>query len=994
VSATPPAKPARRAGGFLSRHFSLLTLGATALLLASGVTVSLSMDRAAAERQAMREIGVLADTMAAQAGSLLGVMHQALMGLRETAASDAPPAAMAAALARREGALPPGSVLALLAPDGAPNLPSDADRLQVAGLDHAALAGMLAALPEAMPEGRPALGPVVQGAEGVLLPLMRRLSDGRIGLALLPLQRLEDFYAGLDLTPGSMVALLDQDLRLLVRMPPSPPDRIGQPMHHIRSTAAGTSPPGGWNGEVVSAIDQQTRYTAMRPVPGYPLLVAVGFRNGAALSHWARRAWLGGSLTVLALVSAGLGLVLVEREARRRLQAQASFTARLERLARGSASIAAIAELPALLEHIGRLAREALAVPYACITLHEGDRQEQTGAQRAVSIASGPGFPPAMLSGLERWAAHGGRAAEATPRLWPAEQDGLPARASIGLRDEQGQPLGALAVAGPAGGDFSVDDEAMLAQLARLAEIAIRNRGLIAAAQRAAEEASSARQRVERLLESVSDGFVALDAGWCVTYANATALAVLERTRAEVIGRSVWEICPALVGLEAFEQLQAVASRGLPRDFEQHFETPPRWFQAHAFAAADGVAVFFREVTETRRTEQRMQQSQRMETVGRLTGSVAHDFNNLLAVIVGNAEMLEDELEHDPVNRHSAWLIRDAADRGAGLVKHLLAFAGHQPQLAPQDVAPESLMAGLMPLLHRAVGQKVRVELRQAPPLPRLKLLAGQAENALLNLAVNARDAMEDGGSLTFTLDAVELDQADLEGFPESRPGRFLRLVVSDTGHGMTPEVLQRAVEPFFSTKQAGTGAGLGLASVYAFARQNGGLLRLDSAPGQGTRVTLMLPEATASADSGRAAALPRGSESLLLVEDEAAQRNTMLRQLSGLGYRVTAVPDAAEALALLDQGLSPDLLLADVILRGSISGPRLAVEMRERLPDLRILLVSGYALVDAVDGEGPPLLAKPVDASELALLLRRLLDAPPAPLGLQSSENYTQGLV
>ena len=985
----------------LSRRLGLVALGVTTLLLTGGVTLSLAMDRAATERQVMREIGVMADNVAAQADALLGGMDQALLTLAQLEAAHLPRELVAAALATQEGTLANGVVLALLQGDGLPDIATESGRRRLVGLEHGALARLAAALPAEPQAGPPVLNGPFRSTFGDLLPMVRRLPDGRIALALLPLRLLEQFFTRLDLPAGSSMALLDRANRLMARVPPGPPEAIGLDLLQAPRQAAPEQPAQGWNGRVVSPIDQMQRFTALRPVPDHGIAVAVGLDGSDALAQWARRAWLGGGLTLLALATAGIGLLLVSREARRRLRAQADATARLERLARGSAGIAAVSELPALLGHIGRLAREALSAPYACVILRDSEQQDASASQRAISLAPEGGSPsplsPAVAALLETWATEPARAADALPRLWPAE-DGLPARACIGLRDEQGRVLGALAVAGhPVG--FLPDDEAMLAQLARLAEIAIRNRGLIAAAHRAAEEASTARERLERLLEAVSDGFVALDAGWCFTYANGAALRMIGHAREDVIGRSIWALYPELIGMEAFEHLQAVASRGQERDFEQNFEAGQRWFEAHAFPAADGVAVFFRDVSEARRAQHQMQQGQRMEAVGRLTGSVAHDFNNLLAVITGNAEMLEEDLAHDPGGRHSAWLIRDAAERGTALVRHLLAFAGHQPRLKPEEVVPEVLLDSMMPLLRRAVGQKVQVNLVLGNDLPRLQLMAGQAENAILNLAVNARDAMPDGGVLTLAAEAVTLEEEALDGFPEARPGRFLGLTVSDTGFGMAPDVLKRATEPFFSTKEKGQGAGLGLASVLSFARQNGGVLRLDSLPGQGTRVLLLLPESEAPAVAVSAPHLPppRGDEEVLLVEDEPALRHSMAAQLTRLGYHVTAAEGGPQALAMLDEGLCPDLLLADVILPGGISGPRLAVMMRERLPELRVLLVSGYALPDAemhLGLEDVTLLAKPLDASTLAFHLRRLLNAPAAPLRLQSAESHARGLV
>lgn len=1003
-----PGRTARRApssgrGLTLSPRLGLAALGVTALLLTGGVTVSLAMDRAATERQVIREVGVLADNVAAQAGALLGGLDQSLLTLAQLEASGVTHEVVGAALATQESTLPNGIVLALLHTDGPPDIVTESGRRRLVGLEQGALARALASVPLELLVGPPVLSTPLRSAFGPLLPMMRRLPDGHIAVALLPLRLLEGFYSRLDLGPGGSIVLLDRGNRLIARTPPGPPEAIGLDVLQAPRQAAREQPAQGWNGRVVSPIDQTNRFTAMRPVPGYAISVAVGLDGENALAQWTRRAWLGGGLTVLALAAAGLGLLLVGREARRRLLAQAAATARLERLARGSAGIAAVSELPALLGHIGRLARETLSAPFACVTLQDGERRDSAASQRAISLApegSSPGpLPPAVNAALEAWATDPARAAGALPNLWPPEATAnLPARACIGLRDEQGRVLGALVVAGHPEG-FLPDDEAMLAQLAHLAEIAIRNRGLIAAAHRAAEEASTARERVERLLEAVSDGFVALDASWSFTYANAAALRMMGQAREDVIGRSIWALFPELIGLDAFEHLQAVASRGQERDFEQYLEGEQRWFEAHAFPAADGVAMFFRDVSEARRAQRQMQQGQRMEAVGRLTGSVAHDFNNLLAVIAGNAEMLEDDLADDPGGRHSAWLIRDAAERGTALVRHLLAFAGHQPRLKPEEVAPEALLDSMMPLLRRAVGQKVQLNLVLGSDLPRLELMAGQAENAILNLAVNARDAMPDGGVLTLAAEAVDLDAAALEGFPEASPGRFLRLTVSDTGLGMAPDVLKRAVEPFFSTKEKGHGAGLGLASVMAFARQNRGVLRLDSLPGQGTRVMLMLPESQTPASAAPVPFLPppRGDEQVLLVEDEAALRHSTAAQLTRLGYLVTAVEGGPQALALLDEGLEPDLLLSDVILPGGISGPRLAAMMRQRLPELRVLLVSGYALPDAALDSGlenVTLLPKPLDATSLALNLRRLLDAPPAPLRLQSAEFHARGLV
>jgi signal transduction histidine kinase len=981
-----------------SRRFGFTVLGAASLLLCGGMSFYLMLDRVATERQVLRQVGVLADTMAAQAGALLNGLDQTLLGLGYVASPSEQPALMAALLSVRENATPDGVVLAVLTPDGEVRLATQVGQRRIAGLQYGALAELVGAMPESQPIGQLWVGRPVRSVAGPLLPMLQRMEDGGIALALMPLRLVEGFYAGLDLQPGSSIALIDDQARLLARRPPMTQQHIGDPIPHIARLMEFVRRQESWSGRSASVLDGQSRYLAVRPVPGQPMAIIAGFRDKEAMAPWVSRAWLGAGLTLLAIATAAAGMMLVAREVRRRLRAQAVVTARLEMLAQGSAGIATTAELPALLGHVGRLARETLAAPYACVVLH-GD--EPSTQQHAITVDPSAALPLWQLTALEAWSTakpgqgeNDGEAPGATPRLHEAEPGGLPARANIALRDETGQPLGALCVAGKAGG-FSADDGAMLAQLARLAEIAIRNRGLIAGMRRSAEEASSARVRIERLLESVTDCFVALDAAWCFTYANAAALRLMRR-RHTVIGRSVWALYPALAELPIFAELHAVASRGQAREFEQHLERRQRWYHVNAFPAGDGIGVFFRDVTEQRQAQRRAQQSQRMEAVGQLTGGVAHDFNNLLAVIIGNAEMLEDDLAGDPARHHAASMIREAGERGADLVRHLLAFASHQPQVV-RDVAPQALLEGLLPLLRRSVGGKVKIVTRIGGDLPVLRLDPGQVENAILNLAINARDAMPGGGILTLAMSAVELEPAALRGFPMARPGPFLRLDISDTGTGMLPDVLEQATEPFFSTKGHGRGAGLGLATVYTFATQNLGVLRLHSVPGQGTRVTLLLPRVAPAGTAPHAGAgttapaattltapvltgadaPPRGREHVLLVEDEAALRDSVTRQLRQLGYQVTALSGGPEAVAALDEGLRPDLLLSDVIMPGGISGPRLADLARQRLPNLPVLLMSGYALAEGAAGmaAGDAIIAKPCDSATLAANLRSLLD-------------------
>ena len=353
------------------------------------------------------------------------------------------------------------------------------------------------------------------------------------------------------------------------------------------------------------------------------------------------------------------------------------------------------------------------------------------------------------------------------------------------------------------------------------------------------------------------------------------------------------------------------------------------------------------DVTEKLSMERQLRQAQRMEAVGQLTGGLAHDFNNILSVVVGNLDLLVDELGADSKPRALAESAMKGALRGAELVQRLLAFARRQP-LSPRPVDLNERLPGLAAILRRTLGE--RIEVRTVPGNDLWPAIAdpAQFEDALLNLAINARDAMPKGGTLTIETANVRLDEAYAAANPDAVPGEYVMAAVTDTGTGMPPDVVERAFEPFFTTKETGKGSGLGLSMVYGFVKQSRGHVKIYSEVGHGTSIKIYLPRSDMAAESaaGESArgALPRGHERVLLVEDNAGVREAAEKTLAELGYRVTAMPDAAAAMAWLERGEPVELLFTDLVMPGTMNGRDLAVAAAAQRPGLKVVLTTGYA--------------------------------------------------
>ena len=391
-----------------------------------------------------------------------------------------------------------------------------------------------------------------------------------------------------------------------------------------------------------------------------------------------------------------------------------------------------------------------------------------------------------------------------------------------------------------------------------------------------------------------------------------------------------------------------------------------------SFGGVDALLSVALDVTEQRRAAEELRHAQRLEAVGQLTGGIAHDFNNLLTVVLGNAESLANDPALSDSNRRLAQIVADTAERGANLTRQLLAFARRQ-SLHPTLVRIDQLVEDSARLLRRSMAAAIEIETRLAPDLPEALVDRSQLETALINLVLNARDAMPKGGRIVLQADVAK---------PATGRRRVaqLELRVIDDGVGMTPEVLARAFEPFFTTKEVGQGSGLGLSMVYGFAAQSGGSVEIESEAGRGTTVHLFLPlaELAEPRRDRRGAVMEkvRGEERILLVEDEPLVREFVAAQLEHLGYRVTAVEHGAAALALLAEGGRIDLLLTDNIMPGEVSGLDLSRRALELSPSIRVLLMSGYAGTDLDDQRnGQRLLRKPFNRRQLEEAVRLTLE-------------------
>ena len=510
------------------------------------------------------------------------------------------------------------------------------------------------------------------------------------------------------------------------------------------------------------------------------------------------------------------------------------------------------------------------------------------------------------------------------------------------------------------------------------------------------DDIAGALRRSENRLQLIIDSIPALiayvDRDNIYRFANKGYADWFGLTKDAITGRNLVDV----FGLETFEQIRphldrARAGEQVSYEYARQ-RADGRVVHARSVVVPEldgegstvGFFVMSIDITEQKASQAALVQAQKMEAVGQLTGGLAHDFNNLLTIIIGNLSALQQRVGSGAGAEFVDPSLQ-AARRGAELIRRLLTFSRRQT-LAPTAVEVGALVHNMTHLLARTLGETIRIHLR-LPGAPLHALVdPHQLENAILNLAINARDAMPEGGELTIAVALRQLDTA-LAGVVEVPPGDYVQIDISDTGKGIEPAVLQRVFEPFFTPQAFGSGSGLGLSMVYGFVRQSGGNIRIRSTPGQGTHVRFVLPTTSAHASPERTAAAAPGPHPALegpalLVEDEPEVRKVLRMQLTGLGYAVIEAADGVEALGLLQNIDDIALLVSDTVMPGGIGGRDLARHARALRPDLPILLVTGYAsdttLIDDMPGDVPTL-RKPFDQHALAAVLSALLRPKPA---------------
>ena len=512
----------------------------------------------------------------------------------------------------------------------------------------------------------------------------------------------------------------------------------------------------------------------------------------------------------------------------------------------------------------------------------------------------------------------------------------------------------------------------------------------------------------ERFLRQVIDANPSLifvkDWDGHFTLVNQAAADIYGSTVHDQIGKTDADFNPKLREVEHFlrddrEVMTSQRPKLIPEEPVTDVRTGvTRWFQTVKVPLQTGdppvpyVLGVATEITDRKALEVQLMQAQKMEAIGRLAGGLAHDFNNLLTAILGSAALLAEVITPGHAAREDVDAVRQAATRAAELTRQLLAFS-RQQVLAPQVLDPNALIANLERMLKRLIGEDIALSSHLATPVGAVRADPGQLEQVIVNLAVNARDAMPEGGKLTLETANVELDRAHTKEHVVMEPGRYVMLAVSDTGVGMDAATKSHLFEPFFTTKEKGKGTGLGLSTAYGIVKQSGGYIWAYSEPGHGTTFKIYLPRVDAAAKRVTPAPVrtspPGGTETLLVVEDQAEVRRLTTKVLEARGYKVLVASDGPEALRLAAQHPAPiQLLVTDVVMPG-MSGSELAASLVRARPELKVLYVSGYAdesiVRHGILEPGLAFLQKPFTPDALAAKVRAMLDAKPGDGGTDS---------
>jgi len=500
---------------------------------------------------------------------------------------------------------------------------------------------------------------------------------------------------------------------------------------------------------------------------------------------------------------------------------------------------------------------------------------------------------------------------------------------------------------------------------------------------RAEDTARNLTTQLFTTMESITDGLCTLDKDWRFTYVNPAAERIFNMPLKTMAGRIITDVFVPVPGRPLTSVFDRAVETQSKQEVEHYSPALGRWLYIHVYPRGEGVALYFQDVSEKHALEEKLQRAQRLEAVGQLTGGVAHDFNNLLTVIAGNAEMLIEGLPQGSVLHQCASATHLAAERGAELTGRLLAFSRKQ-NLEPQALDLNDLVRETRTILHKLLGEHIDFRHVEKHDIWRAEIDKGQFENAIINLCVNARDAMPDGGTLTIAMENVNIDATTAGEAEEFHEGDYVMVSVHDNGTGMDADVLKHVFEPFFTTKDVGKGSGLGLSMVYGFAKQSGGHVKALSTLGEGTEIQLFLPRAVQAADEIVTEAndnqRPTGSETILVVEDDELVRGFVAEQLEALGYKVSLATNGTEALKLVERSDTFDLLFTDIVMPGKINGHQLAQEVHKTRPHMKVLFTTGYADGIDISDEGLEpnvhVLNKPYRRDDLAVKIRTALSS------------------
>ncbi len=815
--------------------------------------------------------------------------------------------------------------------------------------------------------GTPIVGRTTQR---LMIPISRRIagSDGKFAgavVAFTDLQKMAEVYDKIDVGPGGAIGIVRGDGTVLARFPYRE-DTIGSSRRDtllfrelLPKSRAGLVMGTG-------AVDGVIRLFSYRALADFPIVVYVGIDWGRIRREELPSILIDFGVSAAVLVVLGLAALLFARAMHRQQKLLEERGISEQRARESETDIRALIDtLPVGISYT-TADGSVLAVNPAWRRMYGFGETDALAEINASELWADP-------SDRDRW-------------LKQLAQHGFVGRAEKLRRRRDGTEFWVeLHVSG-------ITDA--INQLQRLRSVHIdiidrKQREKIASDYRESE------QFLRAILDHTGDAVICIDERGLVTVYNSMAEAIFGYAADEVLGKNVNMLMPEPDRTRHDGYIKSYLETGVAKIIGSGREVRGCRKDGTVFplgltvteTAVGGKRGFvgtLRDLTETKRLQEQLLQALKMEAVGQLTGGIAHDFNNLLTVVMGNAETLSEALADNPRLKHLVEMISTAANRGADLTKSLLVFSRKQT-LAPKITDINGLVSGMKGLLRRTLGEQIEVKMRLAKDLRAVMTDTVHLESVVLNLCLNARDAMPKGGRLTIEASNAELTEDYTRQEKEVVPGSYVMIAISDTGTGMAPEVLAKAFDPFFTTKEVGKGSGLGLSMVYGFIKQSKGHIKIYSEPGIGTTIKLYLPVANTGADiPGVATSDPveitGGSETILVVEDDDMVRGYAESVLDSLGYRVLSSRDGQAALTVLRQGQKVDLMFTDIVMPGGMNGYQLADEARRLRPALRILFTSGYtAGVLELENMANPdidLLSKPYLRHELAARLRKALNA------------------